>query len=169
MISELFWGWFVRHYVFQFISVPLEALSLKSTAPWLKCTWTRGKVVVGKGGSVYGLLVSDSCAKFLTKHDLAGAECRLKFKRIAFPCVLLKLVCQGYLIKRNLSLVASDPYPESRSPPFDVEDTGQQTISGQCVVYFMIRMQELTPISWFCGEGSIQLDEVTLMGLVRFN
>lgn len=33
MISELFWGCFVRHYVFQFISVPLEALSVKSTAP----------------------------------------------------------------------------------------------------------------------------------------
>ena len=33
MVSELFWGWFVRHYVFQFISVPLEALSVKTTAP----------------------------------------------------------------------------------------------------------------------------------------
>lgn len=35
---------------------------------------------------------------------------------------------QGCLIKRNLSLVATDPSPESKSPPFDVEDTGQQTM-----------------------------------------
>ena len=79
-------------------------------------------MVAGKGGS------SESCGKFLTKHDLAGAEYRLKFKRIVFPCILLKLVCQSCLIKRNLSLVATDPSAESKSPPFDVEDTGQQTM-----------------------------------------
>ena len=68
-------------------------------------------MVAGKGGS------SESCGKFLTKHDLAGAKYRLKFKRIAFPCVLLKLVRQGCLIKRNLSLVATDPSRESETSP----------------------------------------------------
>lgn len=112
---------------------------------------------MGKGGS------SESRGK--TKHDLAGAKCRLKFKRIAFPCILLKLVRQGCLVKRNLSLVATDPSPESKSPLL----TSRILVSRQCIVYFMIRMQEVTLISWFCGEGSIQLDEVILMGLVRFN
>lgn len=115
-------------------------------------------MVAGKGGS------SESCGKFLTKHDLAGAECRLKFKRIAFPCILLKLVCQGCLIKRNLSLVlATDPSPESKSPPFDVEDTGQQTM--HCLLhdknagtdsYFLVLRRRLDSAgrSYFDGLGS---------------
>ena len=114
-------------------------------------------MVAGKGG------FRESCGKFLTKHDLAGAECRFKFKRIAFPCVLLKLVCQGCLIKRNLSLVATDPSPESKSPPFDVEDTGQQTM--HCLLhdknagtdsYFLVlrRRFDSAERSYFDGLGS---------------
>lgn len=114
-------------------------------------------MVAGKGGS------SESCGKFLTKPDLAGAECRLKFKRIAFPCILLKLVCQGCLIKRNLSLVATDPSAESKSPPFDVEDTGQQTMhcllhdknTGTDSYFFVLRRRvDSAGRSYFDGLGS---------------
>lgn len=110
---------------------------------------------MGKGGS------SESRGK--TKHDLAGAKCRLKFKRIAFLCILLKLVRQGCLIERNLSLVATDPSPESKSPPFDVEDTGQQTM--HCLLhdknagsdsYFLVLRRRLDSAgrSYFGGLGS---------------
>ena len=114
-------------------------------------------MVAGKGGS------SESCGKFLTKHDLAGAKCRLKFKRIAFPCVLLKLVRQGCLIKRNLSLVATDPSRESKTSPFDVEDTGQRTM--RCLLHdknagtdshFLVLRRRLDSAgrSYFDGLGS---------------
>ena len=125
-----------------------------STAPWLSYVNPK-EGVVGMGGS------RESCGKFPTEHDLAWAEFTLKFKRIAFPWVLLKLVCQGW----NISLVATDPFPESKSPPPEVEDTGQQTM--RCLLhdknagtdsYFLVlwRRRRLDPVglSYFDGLGS---------------